>query len=294
MRFCRFIILHIILLALIASAQDTSTTSIIHEEGSFLNRDKNWELTIPIWIPGFRGSYTYGDVSLEGEDGTDPGIPTNPIEPPPPGEPPVGGGNILSRLFNSSSFLKFFFMGKATYTKDKLIVSLDSFSGRVGSRVEFILNNREVAIADYFTVLTRFIVGYSFYELENQSRSLQLTVYGYTGLRVHYIELTSDLNRTTRSLNVNKFWGEVLFGLKNRLALNDWLFTLRADIGGFNRDSNFSYMIQVICAYRISNLLSIKLGWTDWDVRYRGNVRDEELTLNVHLSGPNLGLAFRL
>ena len=96
-------VLLITLLSLNVSAQDTSTTSVIYEEGSFLNRDKNWELAIPIWIPGFRGNYAYGDVSLEGEDGTDPGVPANPIEPPPPGEPPVGGGNILSRLLNPYS-----------------------------------------------------------------------------------------------------------------------------------------------------------------------------------------------
>ena len=285
MRFCRFILLHIILLALIASAQDTSTTSIIHEEGSFLKRDKNWELTIPIWIPGFRGSYTYGDVSLEGEDGTDPGDPT---------DPPIGGGNILSRLFNSSSFLKFFFMGKATYSSNKFFITLDSFSGRIGNRVEFLLNDKEIATADFFSLLTRLIAGYLVYEFENRSNSLRLTVYGYTGLRAHYIELTSNLNRTTRNLNVNKFWGEVLFGVKNSLALDDWLFILQGDIGGFNKVSNFSYMIQASCSYRLSNLLSIMLGWTDWDVRYRGNVKDEELTLNVHLSGPNLGLAFHL
>jgi len=117
---------------------------------------------------------------------------------------------------------------------------------------------------------------------------------GYTGVRLHYIELTSDLNRTTRKLNVNNFWGEILIGLKNRLVLDDWLFTLQADVGGFNKDSNYSYMIEASCSYRISNLLSIKLGWTDWDVKYRGDVKDEELTLNVHLSGPNLGLAFHL
>ena len=274
------------LLSVIVLAQDTSTTSSIYDEGSFLNRDKNWELTIPIWVPGFRGDFTYGDISLEGEDGNDPGDPGDPTE------PPSSGGNILSRLFNSSSFLKFFFMGKATYTKDKLIVSLDSFSGRVGERVEFILNNREVATADYFTFLSRLIVGYSFYEFENTSHSLRLTVYGYTGLRAHYVELTSNLNRNTRSLDVNKFWGEVLFGLSNHLALDDWLFRLQGDIGGFNKGNNFSYMVQATCSYRMSNLLSIKLGWTDWDVRYRGDVKDEKLTLNVHLSGPNMGLTF--
>jgi hypothetical protein len=273
MRFFQLLVLFNILYTFNFLAQDTSTTSVLYNEGSFLNRDKNWELTIPIWIPGFRGSYAYGDVSLEGEDGTDPGDPT---------DPPIGGGNILSRLFNSSSFLKFFFMGKAIYSSNKFIIILDSFSGRIGSRVEFLLNDKEIATADFFSLLTRLVAGYSVYEFENASNSLRLTVYGYTGLRAHYIELTSNLNRTTRNLDVNKFWWEVLFGLKNRLALDDW------------KGNSFSYMIQASCYYRLSNLLSIHLGWTDWDIRYRGDVKDEELKLNVHLSGPDMGLTFHL
>jgi len=288
MRFYKLLILYYILLAATVSAQDTSDTLVIYDEGSFLNRDKNWELTIPVWVPGFRGNFAYGDISLEGEDGTDPGDPGDPTD------PPECGGNIFSRLFNSSSFLKFFFMGRVAYSSDKFIIELDSFSGRVGNRVEFVLNNSEIATADFFTFLTRLMAGYTFYEFENKSHSLRLTAYGYTGLRIHYIELTSNLNRTVRSLNLDKSWGEVLFGLKSRLALNDWLFRLQGDIGGFDRANSFSYMIQASCAYRISNLLSLKLGWTDWDFKYRGNVRDEELTLNVHLSGPNVGLTFHL
>jgi len=290
MKFIRLLFLVNLLFILNIIAQDTTKTASQYDEGSFLNRDKNWEIVIPIWIPGYRGNYTYGDVSLEGEDGTDLGTPANPIEPP----PPVGGGNILSRLFNSSSFLKFFFMGKIAYTKDKFFITLDTFAGSAGSSIDFKLNNREVATAHYFTLLTRLAIGYSLYELENKSKSMRLTVYGYTGLRAHYIELISDLNRTTRKLDVSNFWGEILFGLNNRIALDDWLFKLQGDIGGFNKSSNYSYMIQLLCSYRISNLLSVKLGWTDWDVRYRGKVKDEELSLNVHLSGPNIGLTFHL
>lgn len=285
MKLYRLNVLLITLLPLILSAQDTSITSVIYEEGSFLNRDKNWELTIPIWVPGFRGDFAYGDISLEGEDGTDPSDPT---------DPPSGGGNIFSRLFNSSSFLKFFFMGRVAYSSDKFIIELDSFSGRVGNRVEFILNNREVTTADFFSSLTRLFAGYLFYEFENRSNSLRLTVYGYIGLRAHYIELTSNLNRTTRNLEVDKLWVEALIGIKSHLTMNDWLFKLQGDIGGFDYANSFSYMLQASCAYRISNLLSINLGWTDWDINYRGDVEDEELTLNVHLSGPNMGLTFHL
>ena len=119
-----------------AFAQDT-TTIAPKPPKSFLLRDRNWTVDIPIWIPGFRGNFTYGDVSLEGEDGVDPGEPGHPIEPPDPGEPP-GGGNIISRLFTSSRYLKFFFMGGASYTRNKFFTEIDMFSGYAGARVHYI------------------------------------------------------------------------------------------------------------------------------------------------------------
>lgn len=65
-------------------------------------------------VLGFRGEFAYGDVTVEAEDGQFPGEPENPIEPPPTGEPPWGNGNIFSRLFTSSAYLKFFFMSRIT------------------------------------------------------------------------------------------------------------------------------------------------------------------------------------
>ena len=277
--------------AMIVSAQDTTVINKSNEE-TYLNNDWNWAIEIPIWIPGFRGDFAYGNVSLEGEDGEEIGIPGNPIEPPPPGEPPVGGGNILSRLFNSSKFLKFFYLGKISYFNDKFLGQIDIVSGTLGQDLDFKLNDKEVATASYATILTRVLLGYSFYELENRSQNTQLKIYGYTGMRVHHIELFSNLNRTTRSLDINKLWGEAILGIQSTFALKDWLFILQADIGSFYTSNNSSNMINVFCYYRISNLLSVKLGWTDWDISYQGEIRGEQLSLNVHLSGPNTGLTF--
>lgn len=274
------------------AAQDTTTTSIKDDDETYLKNGWNWAIEIPIWIPGFRGDFAYGDVSLEGEDGEEIGNPGNPIEPPPSGEPPDEGGSILSRLFNSSKFLKFFYMGKIVYKKDKFMGQLDAVSGTLGQDIDFKLNDKEVATASYATILMRLQIGYSFYELENKSQNTQLKIYGYAGMRVHYFELFSNLNRTTRNLDINKFWGEAILGIQSTLALKDWLFILQADVGSFYTSNNSSYMINVYCYYRISNLLSLKIGWTDWDKSYQGEIRGEKLSLNVHLSGPNTGIIF--
>ena len=288
-------ILLIIILAffniMAVSAQDTIGINKNDEE-TYLKNDMDWSIEIPIWIPGFRGDFAYGDVSLEGEDGVDPGTPAHPIEPPQPGEPPVGGGNILSRLFNSSKYLKFFFVSRVTYRKDKFYGQIDAFSGTIGQSIDFVLNKKEVATASYATFLTRLVLGYSFYELENRSQTNRLNLYGYAGIRVHYFELFSDLNRTSRSVDINKLWAEAILGIVSRFALKDWMFLFQADIGSFYTGNNSSYMVSIFCSYRISNLLSVKIGWTDWDVGYQSDIRGEKLSLNVHLSGPNTGLAF--
>jgi hypothetical protein len=272
-------------------SQDTTAINKNDVE-TYLKNDWSWAIEIPIWIPGFRGDFAYGDVSIEGEDGIDPGTPTHPIEPPPSGEPPVGGGNILSRLFNSSKYLKFFFVSRITYRKDKFYGQIDAFSGTIGQSLDFVLNNKEVATASYATFLTRLVLGYSLYELGNRSQTNRLKLYGYAGMRLHYFELFSDLNSTTRSMDINKFWGEAILGILSRFALNDWMFLFQADIGSFYTGNNSSYMINIFCHYRISNLLSLKIGWTDWDVSYQGEILREKLSLNVHLSGPNTGLTF--
>ena len=183
-------------------------------------------------------------------------------------------------------------MGKISYFNDKFLGQFDIFTGTLGSSIDFKLNNKEVAEASYASILTRLLLGYSFYELENKSQTNRLKIYGYAGMRVHYFEIFSNLNLTTRSLDINKFWGEAILGIQTTFAMKDWLFWLQADVGSFYTGDNSSYMINVFCHYRISNLLSVKIGWTDWDKSYQGELRGEKLSLNVHLSGPNTGLIF--
>jgi hypothetical protein len=143
---------------LFVSAQDTAATTSKTVGKSFLRSDRNWSIEIPVWIPGFRGTFAYGDVSLEGEDRINPGEPTHPIEPPDPGEPPDGGGNILSRLFTSTTYLKFFYMGKVRYTRNKFTSQISTHGGSVGSSVNFKFNNKEVVQATYRTAFTRLFI----------------------------------------------------------------------------------------------------------------------------------------
>lgn len=268
-------------------AQDTTTTVIHDSAGSFLSDENHWTVEIPIWIPGFRGDFAYGDISLRGEDGVNPGEPEQPIEPPFP-----GGGNIISRLFNSSEYLKFFFVCRVSYKRNKFIAQLDGFTGSVGQSVNFNLNNREVVRGSYSVFLTRLFVGYRFYEYKSPSMNSRFTIIGYGGLKIHWVKIFSDLNRIENKLDLDFVWAHPIIGVQGNYALNDWLFVLQGDLGGYLSATNYSYMIQFFIYYRISNLLSLRTGWTDWDINHKRTILREELVINVHLSGPNFGLSF--
>ena len=83
-------------------AQDSIPESGSKKKQSFLTETRHWNIEIPVWIPGFRGEFAYGDVELEGEDGSDL-TPGNPIE-----KPDFGGA--FKRLFKTGWDLNYFFL----------------------------------------------------------------------------------------------------------------------------------------------------------------------------------------
>ena len=80
------------------AAQDTITDKKAdRRQKNFLLENRPWTIGLPIWIPGYAGLISYGDIELEGEDGVDPGDPD-------PDPPPPGGdiGKIIKRLFSGN------------------------------------------------------------------------------------------------------------------------------------------------------------------------------------------------
>lgn len=259
---------------------------------NFLREDRPWTFELPVWVPGFRGEFAYGDVSIEGEDGQNPGIPENPIEPPPPTEPPWGNGNIFNRLFSSSSYLKFFFMTRIAYEKDRLLIQGDVFSGAVGNKLNFRYNDKTVVQANIRTALVRLFAGYALLQKNSKSGKLRYELFAYGGLRVHFFELSSDVNDLINTINIDPVWAEPLVGIQNQITLKSWLFVIQFDYGGYLVNSKGSYMINLVTYYHVSNVLSLKAGWTDWDISHKGVFNGEELTAKVHLSGPAIGFSF--
>ena len=50
--------------------QDTLTKKEIRkQQRSFLLTNRSWTVEVPLWFPGYAGSFAHGDIDIEGEDG---------------------------------------------------------------------------------------------------------------------------------------------------------------------------------------------------------------------------------
>ena len=252
--------------------------------------DNVWSIELPIWIPGFRGDFAYGDVNIEGEDGGTilPPTPENPIE---PGE--GLGGDFLSRFFDKDSFLRFFYMSKITYKPNRFLFQFDGFGGTAGTSINFNYNNKEVVSGAYNIFLGHFYAGYSVFQKKDYKKEERTDIYIYTGLRYTISTIKADLNNREINFEINPKKLEILLGIKANFFIKNWRFNVKGDIGGFIESSNvFSYKIQLLVYYYFGKSISLRFGWTDMDLKHDGIFQNERLIIHTHLSGPNLGIAF--
>lgn len=70
------------------------------------------------------------------------------------------------------------------------------FSGAVGNKVNIRYNDKTVVQANFRTVLVRFMTGYAILEKESRSKKLRYELYAYGGVRVHFMKIYSDLDRS--------------------------------------------------------------------------------------------------
>lgn len=283
MKFFRFIfLLALILTNFVSVSQDSKPEKKPKLYHNYLENERKWNWEIPIWIPGFRGEFAYGDISLEGEDGTTP-VPEHPIEKPKPGD-------IFKRLFKSQFNLNFVFMSRISFTSNKFHTQIDGFSGSVGRSTIFRTNNAEIINARFNTNMYRFYCGYAVIEKWSKSGKLNYRLYPYAGIRMQDINVIADIFENKAS--IKPFWIEPLIGFKNDLNLKRWQFVLNGDVGFFGSNKQFSSMINLNSYFRISNLVSVKAGWTHWYSRLNKNYLDENLKLEMNLSGPAAAVSF--
>lgn len=271
----------------IIEAQDTLTKREIRiQQASFLLSDRPWTIEVPLWIPGFAGSFAYGDVSIEGEDGVDI---SNPIEPPPGGI--IGG--ILSRVFTDEWYLKFFFITRVAYEKDRYMAQFDAISGSVGESVKFNYNNQTVVNANYRTTNFRLFGGYKFVNVHSKNEKFRYELFAYVGARSHFQKIYSDLDGMINKLDINPRWVEPIIGLQNQLTWKRWFVVIQGDYGGYFVESKNSIQASGFVYFRTGKLTSVKFGWNHLALNHSGNFLKENYRVNATFSGPSVAIIFQ-
>lgn len=250
-----------------------------YPEKSFLRKDKNWRIDVPIWIPGFRGEFSQGEVLVDSY---------NEVETP----DDERDRNILKWLFPTRNRLEFYFIGRIKFQKGRFFSQFDAFSGKFGVSVDFRLTNREIIDASISTSIPKLIAGFKLYEHENNKHSARISVISYIGVRYFLIKVSSKHNNIINQININPVWADAVVGIKIPWQFHRWQFVLQSDYGGFGFDNNQSWHTNFNSSFRISKLIAVKLGWTDLDIKHSGELDGEEIDINIHLSGPSMGISF--
>ena len=81
-------------------------------------------------------------------------------------------------------------------------------------------------------------------------------------------------------------WGNV-FGWTEALSLG-----VRGDIGGFGVGSDFTWNVILAAQYRLSRLLSLKVGWRWYNVDFDSGSGTSRFVYDIQMSGPVLALTF--
>jgi len=267
-------------------AQDTvSKKEIKKQKKNFLLIDRPWTVEVPIWTPGYAGSFAYGDIEVEGEDGVDP---EHPIEPPPGGE----FGKIISRLFQESWYLKFFFITRIAYEKNRVMFQLDGISGAVGESVKFKYNNKEIVNLNFQTINVRLFGGYKLYQYDSKNERFRYELFGYIGIRMHFHKVYSDLNGIANKLDISPNWVEPIIGVHNQFTFKRWLLILNGDYGGYFIDNKSSFQMSTYVYCRMGKVTSLKIGWNHLQLNHYGTIRGEDFQIKATFSGPSVGAAF--
>ena len=272
-------------------AQDSLTKKEAHkQQRNFLSYKRHWIVEIPLWVPGFAGSFSYGDIDIEGEDGEDPGD----GDPGDPGNPPPGGGlgDIFSRLFAKEFYVRYFYMGKVGFENKHILTEFDAFGGAVGGSLKFTLNNKDIVQANFRMINTRLLLGYKVVNANGKRHNFRYTLVAYVGVRAYFTRLYSDLNEVINKLDISPNTYVPIIGVQNQFIWRRWKILAQADIGFLLKRDNYSMHFTNYYYYRAGRFISLKFGWNHLVLKNKGMFLDEEYNVYVSLSGPATGLVF--
>lgn len=230
--------------------------------------DQKWSIKVPVWVPGFTGSFAYAGIVLY---------------------PERGDYDFIDRL-NGELGVTFYLIGDVSFSPKNWIFSVDGFHTSLASNLTFENIDRVEFLVDIDGTIARGIAGYKVFETANEDNYFKFNIYPYVGLR--YINL--NIYSVKRDyIDIRPDWIEPLAGFRANLDHKRWFFLVRGDVGGFGINEHLSWYAAINANYRFSKLFSLGAGYNFLDFKYSQQFERKFLDLGIRLAGPVLNLEFQ-
>ena len=264
----KYLVLLFFLCALSGWSQVNDSIEKSKDNLSYLLEDQKWHISVPVWVPGFRGSFAYGGISLYPEDGE---------------------LDLIDRITDSNLNIEFYLIGALEFKYRRLFVEIDGFKATLGSNLvfydqEFLELNGTIEGA-----ILRGVVGFSLYQRKELDKLFKLEVLLYGGVRYYDLHIYTE-NRNI--LNIKPRWAEPIFGLKVPISYRRWHFSAKGDVGGVASSATQSWFVHGDVGYRFSRLFSLGLGWSILDFTHDRDFDFKNLDLAIRLTGPTMNIRF--
>ena len=248
-------------------AQDTLKTD--SNKLDFLDQidQRKWRVKVPIWVPGFRGTFAYGGVS----------------------QLPEGGDySVIDRLEGELG-ITFYLIGDIRFKPKKWLFAVNGFHTTLASNLKFENIDKIEFPATIDGTILRGLVGYQVFEKINAETHFKAQIHPYAGFR--YIDL-HIYSEKSNIIDISPDWFEPLVGVNILVNHRRWFFTGILDVGGFSINNHWSGFASLEASYRFSKLFALGAGWSYLEFNYDQDFKLKYLNLNIGLSGPVLGVEF--
>ncbi len=241
----------------------------------FLNHidQRNWRVKVPIWVPGFKGSFAYGGITTLPEDDL----------------PEDGGGSGVIDHLQGELGVASYLMGDIEFKPKNWLFGVDGFHTTLVNNLKFQIIDKIEFLAAIDGTILRGLVGYKAFEKRNRDTHFRAQIYPYLGLRFIDLRIYSQ---NLDILDIDPSWLEPIIGLEIPVQHRRWFFLTKIDIGGFSINNHWSLNANVEASYRFSKLFALETGWNFLNFNYDQYFESDYLNLSIQLSGPVLGLEF--
>ncbi|MCK5137941.1 MAG: hypothetical protein KAR19_19295 [Bacteroidales bacterium] len=261
--------LFLIVFAALLSVTTAFNQLFAHDPVKIQTDSTRWIVELPVWVPGFRGAISWGDVNITG-----------------------GGGGFLDKIFNSTMKLDYYYVGKVRYSYQKWRLQWDIYGGQIDNSVKFVFQDGSLIDTKIDAIIPRLFVGYRIFDKDfDNEKAGRINSYLYSGARFFNIGILANLPEPFKPLELKTSWVNPIVGISFSYYQGKFTFTSQADIGLIEAFSNPTWWFQLHSRYRLRHRVSLSLGWVMQDIRRGTELLSQDFRYKARLTGPMAGFA---